>query len=155
MRAVIQRARRASVEGAGRSLASIGEGLAVLVGVSREDTAEDARWLAEKTVRLRIFEDETGRMNHSLASRGGALLVVSQFTLYADCRKGNRPSFIEAAPPEQAVALYEAYVEGLRALGHAVQTGQFRTPMLVAVENDGPVTILLDSADRPGRRTGK
>ena len=145
MRAVIQRVRAAGVSVGGRGIAAIGPGAVVLLGVARGDTAAEAEYLAGKISRLRIFDDAQGRMNRALAEVGGALLVVSQFTLLGECRKGNRPSYIEAAPPELAVPLYEEFVRRLRALGHEVQTGIFREHMLVRIENDGPVTLLLDS----------
>ena len=145
MRAVIQRVRAAGVSVGGRECAAIGPGAAVLVGVARGDTAADAGYLAGKISRLRIFDDAQGRMNRALAEVGGALLVVSQFTLLGDCRKGNRPGYTEAAPPDDAGPLYEEFVRRLRALGHEVQTGTFREHMLVRIENDGPVTLLLDS----------
>ena len=145
MRVVIQRVRRAQVSVAGQIAGSIGGGLLVLLGVSKTDTEADALYLAEKTVGLRIFNDASGKMNCSLADVGGALLVVSQFTLYGDCRKGRRPSFDEAAPLDQASALYDRYVELLRARGLAVETGVFQARMDVELVNDGPVTVLLDS----------
>ena len=145
MRAVIQRVRSASVSVDDRVLGSIGRGLMILLGVGVNDTERDAAWLADKTVNLRIFEDEEDKMNLSLLDVGGEALVVSQFTLYGDARKGRRPSYGEAAPPEKADILYERYVELLKATGIIVQTGQFRAKMLVTLENDGPVTILLDT----------
>ncbi len=148
MRAVIQRVRSASVETGGSAVASIGVGAVVLLGVARGDTVEDAEYLAGKTSRLRVFDDAAGRMNLAAGDVGGAFIVVSQFTLLADTRKGNRPSYLDAAPPEEAVPLYEAYVAGLRAAGHPVQTGVFRAMMRVKIENDGPVTIVLDSRMR-------
>lgn len=145
MRAVIQRVSRAQVAIDGKTVASIERGLLVLLGVSKPDTAADAEYLADKTAGLRIFTDDNGKMNCSLADVNGAVLVVSQFTLYGDCRKGRRPSFDAAAPAEQANALYERYVEALRARGLAVQTGVFQAMMRVELVNDGPVTLLLDS----------
>ncbi len=150
MRLVIQRVSRASVTVAGDIVGAIDRGFLVLAGVGSGDTAADAEWLAKKTAGLRVFEDAEGRMNLSLAEAGGAVLVVSQFTLYADCRKGNRPSFTSAAPPIEGERLYLDYVARLRAAGLAVQTGVFRADMRVELVNDGPVTICLDSADRPG-----
>jgi D-tyrosyl-tRNA(Tyr) deacylase len=144
MRAVIQRVSRAAVTVAGRVVGRIDRGLLVLLGVTHGDTAEDARWLAEKVAGLRIFEDEQGKMNRDLADVGGAMLVVSQFTLYGDCRKGRRPSFTAAAPPEQAVPLYEAFVRAVRELGIAVQTGEFGATMQVELVNDGPVTLIVE-----------
>ena len=145
MRAVIQRVSRASVTIDGRTTGSIGRGFLVLLGVGKLDTAADAEYLAEKTAGLRVFHDANGKMNCSLAEAGGAVLVVSQFTLYGDCRKGRRPSFDEAAPPELANALYEHYVRSLREHGLTVETGVFQAMMQVELVNDGPVTLLLDS----------
>ena len=123
----------------------IGQGLLVLLGVAKGDRAEDADYLANKILNLRIFEDEDGKMNRSLREIGGELLAVSQFTLLADCRKGRRPSFIAAAEPEKATELYEKFVERVRQTGVAVQTGRFRAMMEVALINDGPVTIIIES----------
>lgn len=148
MRAVLQRVSRASVVIDGETVGAIGRGLLVLLGVAPADTAEEARWLAEKIAGLRVFSDEAGKMNLSVADVGGAVLVVSQFTLYGDCRKGRRPSFIGAAPPEIAVPLYEAFVNALRALGLPVETGRFGAMMQVELSNDGPVTLILDTADK-------
>jgi D-tyrosyl-tRNA(Tyr) deacylase len=145
MRAVVQRVSRAEVRVEGRLVGGIGRGLLVLVGVAREDTSEAGKVLAEKIAHLRIFDDEQGRMNRSLLEAGGAVLCVSQFTLYGDCRKGRRPSYDRAAPPEAARALYDSFVESLRALGVQVETGEFRAMMDVELVNDGPVTLLLDS----------
>jgi D-tyrosyl-tRNA(Tyr) deacylase len=117
----------------------------VLVGIAREDTPEAGQWLAEKIVNLRVFDDAEGRMNRSLLEAGGAVLCVSQFTLYGDCRKGRRPSYDRAASPEAALPLYEAFLAALRAFGIAVKTGEFRAMMDVELVNDGPVTLLLDS----------
>jgi D-tyrosyl-tRNA(Tyr) deacylase len=150
MRAVLQRVRRACVIVEGGTVGAIERGLAVLVGVASGDTADDADWLARKTSELRIFEDDEGRMNRSVVDVGGGVLVVSQFTLLADCRKGRRPSFTDAAPPGVGEELYERYAAALSERGLAVATGRFGERMLVEIENDGPVTILLDSADRPG-----
>jgi D-aminoacyl-tRNA deacylase len=145
MRAVLQRVTRASVRAEGRTVGEIGPGLVVLVGVARDDAEEDARYLAAKTVSLRVFEDEEGRMSRSVVERRGGLLVVSQFTLYGDARKGRRPSWFDAAPPELAERLYELFVaEASRSVAH-VSTGSFRKMMEVELVNDGPVTILLDS----------
>jgi D-tyrosyl-tRNA(Tyr) deacylase len=129
----------------GRLVGGIGRGLLVLVGIARDDTPEAGKVLAEKIVNLRIFDDDQGRMNRSLLEAGGAVLCVSQFTLYGDCRKGRRPSYDRAAPPEAARALYDSFVESLRALGAKVETGEFRAMMDVELVNDGPVTLLLDS----------
>jgi len=146
MRAVVQRVLRAQVAVAGNVSGEIGRGLVVLVGVAREDTEADADYLAEKIAGLRIFEDGNGKMNLDIAAIQGAVLVVSQFTLYGDVRRGKRPSFDLAAPPDQARTLYEYLVERIRAAGLLCPTGQFQQTMLVELVNDGPVTILLDSA---------
>jgi D-tyrosyl-tRNA(Tyr) deacylase len=145
MRAVLQRVGKARVTVEGRVTGEIGAGLVVLLGVGREDTAEAAEYLAEKTAHLRIFPDAEGKMNRSLVDIGGAALVVSQFTLYGDARGQRRPGFTRAAPPDEASRLYEEYVRVLRALKITVQTGVFQTHMEVELTNDGPVTILLDS----------
>src|SRR4051794_15811277 len=145
MRAVLQRVRHARVRVGDEITGEIGCGLLVLLGVARTDTPEQARWLAEKVVGLRIFEDDDGKMNRDVTEAGGGVLVVSQFTLYGDCRKGRRPSFIDAAPPETAVPLYEAFVEAVRALGVPVATGRFQAMMEVELTNDGPVTLIVDS----------
>jgi D-tyrosyl-tRNA(Tyr) deacylase len=145
MRAVVQRVSRARVVIAGAVVGVIDGGLLVLLGVAPDDTVEKARWLADKIVGLRIFNDSDGKMNLALADVGGAVLVVSQFTLHGDCRKGRRPSFIGAAPPEIAVPLYEAFVEAVRALGVPVQTGRFGAMMQVELVNDGPVTLIMDT----------
>lgn len=145
MRAVVQRVTRASVSVGGRIVGEIGNGLVVLLGVSREDTQQDADYLAEKVAALRIFEDEAGRMNLSLKDVAGAVLVVSQFTLYGDVRRGLRPSWTEAAAPEIAEPLYEYFVARTREVISEVATGSFRKMMKVELVNDGPVTILLDS----------
>lgn len=148
MRAVVQRVSRARVTVSGQVAGEIGLGLLVLVGVGRDDTRADADYLVEKTIGLRIFEDAGGKMNLSVADVGGALLVVSQFTLYGDVRRGKRPSFDAAAPPEQARELYEYFVEKVRAAGLRSETGRFQELMQVELVNEGPVTILLDSAKR-------
>jgi D-aminoacyl-tRNA deacylase len=145
MRAVLQRVTRASVRVEGETVGEIGPGLLVLLGVARDDAEADGRYLLEKVLSLRVFDDAEGRMNLSLVETGGALLVVSQFTLYGDVRRGRRPSWVEAAPPELAEPLYEAFVEGARRAGLRVETGSFRRMMEVELVNDGPVTILLDS----------
>jgi D-tyrosyl-tRNA(Tyr) deacylase len=129
----------------GESVGRIERGLCVLVGVGRGDSSADAELLAEKIIGLRIFEDEAGKMNLDLAAVGGALLAISQFTLFGDVRKGRRPSFSEAMEPEQAAALFGQFCELCRARGATVETGKFRAEMLVALENDGPVTILIDT----------
>jgi D-aminoacyl-tRNA deacylase len=146
MRAVVQRVSEASVSVAGEVIGQIGPGLAVLIGVKQGDTEADARYLAEKTVHLRVFADAEGRMNRSVQELDGGVLVVSQFTLYGDVRRGRRPSYADAAPPELAETLYLRYCDLLREAGLTVQTGQFGAMMVVRLANDGPVTILLDSA---------
>lgn len=127
------------------NVGQISRGLLVLLGVTREDTAEDARWLAEKIVGLRIFADAEGKMNLSVADVGGAVLIVSQFTLYGDCSKGRRPSFVNAAPPEIALPLYEQFTEEVKALGVLAATGRFGALMQVELVNDGPVTLIVES----------
>jgi D-tyrosyl-tRNA(Tyr) deacylase len=149
MRAVIQRVERADVTIDGESVAAIGAGLAVLLGVETGDGAADAEWLAEKIVRMRIFADDEGRMNRSVQEVGGGVLVVSQFTLHASTQKGNRPSFLAAARPEEAVPLYERFLAAVEAaLGRPVPRGVFGADMRVSLVNDGPVTILVDSRRR-------
>ena len=145
MRCVIQRVTEASVTTGGEVVGRIGKGFMVLVGVSVDDTEKDVRYMAEKVPNLRIFEDEAGKMNLSLKDVGGAILAVSQFTLYGDARGGRRPSFITAARPDEANALYEQLVAAWRGQGLTVETGRFRTDMQVALVNDGPVTLLMDS----------
>ena len=145
MRAVLQRVTRARVTVEGETTGEIAAGLVVLLGIARDDTAQDALYLLEKIVSLRIFEDAEGRMNLSVAETNGALLVVSQFTLYGDARRGRRPSWSEAAAPEMAEPLYEFFVNEVRKLSLRVETGSFRRMMEVELVNDGPVTILLDS----------
>jgi D-tyrosyl-tRNA(Tyr) deacylase len=145
MRAVLQRVTRARVLVDGNVTGEIGSGLAVLVAVGREDTAATAASMAEKIVNLRIFSDEQGKMNRSLLEVGASVLAVSQFTLYGDARGQRRPSFIQAAPPEQGRPLYEEFVRALQAFGVRVATGVFQAHMSVEIVNDGPVTILLDS----------
>lgn len=147
MRLVIQRCKRASVEVDGQVVGRIDAGLTVLVGVTGDDTEKDAQYLADKTAGLRIFEDGDGRMNYSVQDIGGAVLSVSQFTLYGDCRKGRRPNFMAAARPEPALALYEAFNEALRAKGLMVETGTFGAMMDVSLVNWGPVTLIVDSRD--------
>ena len=145
MRAVVQRVSRAKVTVAGEIAGEIGLGLLVLLGVGREDSEANADYLAEKIVGLRIFEDDGGKMNRSVLDVGGAVLVVSQFTLYGDARKGKRPSFDDAAPPQRARELYEYFVEKIRSAGLRCATGRFQEMMAVELVNEGPVTILLDS----------
>jgi D-aminoacyl-tRNA deacylase len=145
MRAVVQRVSRASVDIAGEAVGDIGTGLVVLLGVTHEDTPVQAQWLAEKVAGLRIFNDAEGKMNRDLIEVGGAMLIVSQFTLYGDCRKGKRPSFIDAAGPGVAIPLYEAFINGVKALGIAVTTGRFGADMKVELVNEGPVTLIVDS----------
>jgi len=149
MRAVVQRVTRASVTVDGQVIGQISRGLAVLLGVEQDDTESDAQQLADKTIQLRIFDDAEGKMNLSLAETSGAMLVVSQFTLLGDCRKGRRPSFIQAAPPELAERLYETFVAAVGVQGITVATGKFRAMMQVELVNDGPVTIVLSSDEPP------
>jgi D-tyrosyl-tRNA(Tyr) deacylase len=145
MRAVVQRVNKAEVRVDGRVVGAVRQGLVVLLGVGKDDTPEDAQSLADKILNLRIFDDPEGRMNLSLLDTKGQLLCVSQFTLYGDCRKGRRPSYDQAARPEVACGLYEAFAAAARAGGVTVQTGQFQAMMEVELVNDGPVTLLLDS----------
>lgn len=145
MRAVVQRVTRASVAVDGQIVGEIGNGLVVLLGVTHDDTKDDADYLASKIVSLRIFDDSDGKMNMSVKDMEGGLLVVSQFTLYGDVRRGLRPSWSDAAPPEIAEPLYEYFVESSRKLSARVETGSFRKMMQVELVNDGPVTIMLDS----------
>jgi D-tyrosyl-tRNA(Tyr) deacylase len=149
MRAVIQRVIRASVSTNKGLLSSIGKGLMVLVGIEESDGIEDIEWLSSKIIQLRIFDDADGVMNLSIAESGGEIVVVSQFTLHAKIRKGNRPSYIKAAPPVIAIPIYEQFVERLSALlGKKVGTGEFGAMMAVEIINDGPVTILIDTKNR-------
>jgi D-tyrosyl-tRNA(Tyr) deacylase len=147
MRAVIQRVSKSSVTVDGWVVGSIERGFLVLVGVTHGDTRVEADWLARKIAGLRLFEDEAGKMNLGLTDIGGSVLVVSQFTLYGDARKGRRPDFLQAARPEQAEPLITYFVDRLRDLGVTVDTGQFRATMQVSLVNDGPVTLLLDTRD--------
>jgi len=145
MRAVVQRVSKASVEVNNQTVGAIDQGLMILLGVAQGDTEKDASYLAEKTAGLRIFEDDLGKMNLSVEEINGSILVVSQFTLLGDCRKGRRPGFTDAAPPELADILYETFVVTLRKRGIYVATGVFRAEMQVSLVNEGPVTMLLDS----------
>lgn len=147
MRAVLQRVARSEVTVEGKTVGKIEKGLLVLLGVQKGDTQEECILMADKIARLRIFEDEAGKMNRSLLDVGGAVLAVSQFTLFADCAKGRRPSFLEAARPEEAIPLYEQFQTCLREEGILVETGQFGADMQVTLENDGPVTIYLDTRE--------
>ena len=148
MKALLQRVSKASVTVEGQVVGHIGRGLVVFVGISRQDTERDAQYLAEKTVNLRLFSDREGKFNLSALDTRGDLLVVSQFTLLADAKKGRRPGFTEAAPPGEAEALFERFLAFLRTSGLRVETGRFQQHMLVEIHNDGPVTVLLDSKDR-------
>ena len=145
MKAVVQRVSSASVDVGDERVGEIARGLLVLLGVADGDEAKDARWMAEKIVSLRIFEDDDGKMNRSLEDVGGALLAVSQFTLLGDCRKGRRPSFVKAARPELAEKLYREFVSIVEGLGVRTATGRFQAHMAVSLVNDGPVTILVES----------
>lgn len=145
MIAVIQRVRSGSVSVEGRVIGRIGTGMVTLLGVSDTDEPADVDFLVQKLVHMRIFEDESGKMNRSIGEIGGAMLVVSQFTLLGDCRKGRRPSFVRAARPEQAIPLYERFVEQVRTTGIPVETGQFGAMMDVSLVNDGPVTLIVES----------
>lgn len=145
MRSVVQRVKSASVRVNGETVGEISAGMLVLLGVGQTDGATDMNWLVDKLLGLRIFEDEAGKMNRSVQDVGGEILIVSQFTLYGDCRNGRRPSFSTAAPPDKAKALYEQVVEVIRSRGLKVETGVFQAEMAVELINDGPVTLLLDS----------
>ena len=149
MRLVIQRVKQASVSVDGKIVGQCGHGLCLLVGVRVGDTEAEAKWLAQKTAGLRVFEDDQGKMNRSVVDVGGSALVVSQFTLYADARKGRRPDFVQAATPEVAESLVDKFVEYLRAEGVPTETGVFRAEMLVEIHNDGPVTIILEREVEP------
>ena len=148
MRAVVQRVSSSSVDSEGVRTGSIGKGFCVLLGVTHSDTEEDARWLAEQIAGLRVFEDDEGKLNRSLTDVNGQMLIVSQFTLYGDCRHGRRPSFSGAARPEQAERLYEKFVEDVRSLGIHAETGVFQTMMTVNIVNDGPVTLIIDTPEK-------
>lgn len=145
MRAVIQRVSSASVQIDDKTTGQIGHGLVVLLGIQANDTTKDIQWLADKTINLRIFEDTEGKMNTSLADIGGEMLIVSQFTLYGDCRKGRRPGYSKAAPPELAEPIYLKFIDEIKNHRITVATGTFRATMKVKLVNDGPVTLLLDS----------
>ncbi|MCH7553392.1 MAG: D-tyrosyl-tRNA(Tyr) deacylase [Chloroflexi bacterium] len=154
MRALLQRVTQASVTVDERTIARIGTGLVLLIGIASSDTDEDARYLLGKAVNLRIFPDDQGRFDVSAMESKAALLLVSQFTLYADTRKGRRPGFTSAASPEQAQPMFERFVRMARETGLQVETGRFQEHMLVEIHNDGPVTIMLDTADRHRSRSG-
>ena len=154
MRALIQRVTQASVAVSDREVGRIGPGLVVFLGVAAEDTDSDAQYLVDKSVNLRIFADEQNRFNRSALDIGAEFLIISQFTLYAGTRRGRRPDFTQAAPPEQAQRLYEHTVELFQATGLTVATGVFQEYMQVSLQNDGPVTLMLDSADRQRSRRG-
>ncbi len=145
MLAVVQRVRSARVIVGDEVVGAVGHGLLVLLGVAHKDTVAEVQWLADKVVGLRIFADDKGKMNRSVAEVGGGVLVVSQFTLYGDCRKGRRPSFIAAAPPEIAEPLYETFLNAVKALGVPVAAGRFGAMMQVELVNDGPVTLILET----------
>ena len=145
MRVVVQRVESAGVEAGGAQISRIGAGMLVLLGIKADDTARDLKFLVDKVSGLRIFEDETGKMNISVSEAGGEALVVSQFTLYGDVRRGLRPSFTEAAGPREAEAMYEGFIEGLRARGIRTAAGKFQAEMKVRLVNNGPVTIIIDS----------
>lgn len=144
MRIVLQRVSQASVSVAGRTVGRIDRGFCLLLGITHGDTVAEADWLADKVAGLRLFNDADGRMNLGLADVGGSVLAISQFTLYGDASKGRRPSFIAAARPEEAAPLYQAFVAALRARGLAVETGEFGAAMVVDIQNDGPVTLILE-----------
>ncbi|PWW26453.1 D-tyrosyl-tRNA(Tyr) deacylase [Cytobacillus oceanisediminis] len=145
MRVVVQRSKKASVTVGGKTVGSIEKGFVLLVGVTHEDSEEDAAFLADKIANLRVFEDENGKMNLSLLDLEGEILSVSQFTLYGDCRKGRRPNFMEAAKPDHAIIIYEAFNRFLEEKGLRVETGEFGAMMDVKLTNDGPVTLILES----------
>lgn len=148
MRVIIQKSRHSSVSVDGKVLGSIDKGFVLLVGVTHEDTQEDVAYCAKKIAKMRLFEDESGKTNLSLDQVGGSILSISQFSLYANTKKGNRPSFIQAANPEYADQLYRELNDQLRQAGYQVEEGQFGADMLVSIENDGPMTIILDSKNR-------
>ncbi|WP_321385576.1 D-aminoacyl-tRNA deacylase [uncultured Enterococcus sp.] len=148
MKAVIQRVSQAQVEIDGQLIGKIGTGFMILLGIHTEDTSEDVAYLVRKISKLRVFEDSEGKMNLDIQAASGAILSISQFTLYADTKKGNRPSFVTAARPEQAIPLYEAFNQQLREVGIAVETGEFGGDMDVTLTNDGPVTIVIDTREK-------
>jgi D-tyrosyl-tRNA(Tyr) deacylase len=150
MRSVVQRVRRARVTVDGQEVGRIGPGMLVLLAAAPEDSRAQTRWMAEKLCGLRIFSDETGKMNVSLTDVQGAMLVVSQFTLYGDCKKGKRPSYSRAAPSEHAERVYREFIEEVRSRGVPVQHGVFGAMMIVELDNDGPVTLIVDSPEGPG-----
>lgn len=152
MKVVVQRAKRAKVTVNGETVGSIGHGLVLLVGVTHSDTIEDVAFVADKIAHLRIFEDESGKMNLSVLDVGGEILSMSQFTLYGDCRKGRRPNFMEAAKPDHALPIYEALNEALRQKGIRVETGKFGAMMEVELINDGPVTLIVESKEKAGNK---
>ena len=154
MRAVVQRVSNASVAIGAEQVGTIGRGLVVLLGISRTDTEDEAQHVVGKVVNLRIFDDDAGKFDRSALDIGAELLIVSQFTLYGDTRKGRRPSFMEAAPPDQAEKLFDQTVELFRQTGLGVETGRFQAHMMVSINNDGPVIVMLDSADRERPRRG-
>ena len=149
MRAVVQRVSSSRVETGGSTVGAIEKGFCVLLGVTHSDTEADAKWLAEKIVNLRIFEDDQDKLNLSLLDVGGSMLIVSQFTLYGDCRKGRRPSVSEAAPPQEADRLYEYFSAQMRGLGITTANGRFGSMMKVSLLNDGPVTLIVDTPENP------
>lgn len=148
MKAVIQRVFQAKVEIDGQVIGKINTGFMILLGIHSEDTIEDVEYLVRKISKLRVFEDAEGKMNVDIQSAGGGILSISQFTLYADTKKGNRPSFVSAARPEQAIPLYEAFNQQLQEIGIPVETGEFGGDMDVTLTNDGPVTIIIDTKDK-------
>ena len=154
MRALIQRVSQAAVSVEGETAGSIDTGLVVFIGIHEDDDSEDAAYIVSKTVNLRIFSDDSGKFDHSAIDLGAELLVISQFTLYGDTRRGRRPSFSHAMPPEPAAALFDHTLSLFEQTGLKVQTGQFQAHMLVSIQNDGPVTIMIDSADRHRPRKG-
>jgi D-tyrosyl-tRNA(Tyr) deacylase len=145
VRAVVQRVTECGVRVSNQTVGRIGPGLLVLLGISLSDEEKDADYLAEKIAHLRIFEDDAGKMSHSILDTGGEMLVVPQFTLLGNCRKGRRPSFVEAAPPEKAAELYENFIHRVRSKGISTATGQFQAKMAVSLVNDGPVTLIIES----------